>query len=223
MSNPGFDCDRLYVGQLICRPGGGAPTATTTIPTTATSVTSTSTPSVSCQKGASQYSVKSGDTCYAIATKYTISVESLQAANPSVKCDQLTVGLTMCIPPAVSSPTATPKPTVTPPPKCASGTTSYSVKSGDSCSAIATKNGINVDRLLSVNPKLKCDQLAIGQLVCIPPLCQNGEKSSPVKAGDTCDKITKAWKVTLAQLLKSNIGIDCNKLAIGQLICRPAA
>ncbi|KAK9746337.1 hypothetical protein K7432_018203 [Basidiobolus ranarum] len=219
-SNPGLDCDRLYVGQLICRPGDGTPTITTATTTTATS---TPTPPKSCKKGTNQYSVQSGDTCYAIAVKFNISVENLQAANPNMKCEQLMVGEAVCIPSVVPSSSVSPTPTATPPTACASGTTSYSIKSGDTCSVIATNNGISVEKLLTANPKVKCELLAIGQQICIPQLCQNGEKASPVKAGDTCDKIAKSWKVTLDKLLKSNKGIDCNKLAIGQMICRPKA
>jgi peptidoglycan/xylan/chitin deacetylase (PgdA/CDA1 family) len=43
----------------------------------------------------------------------------------------------------------------------------YSVKSGDTCSAIAGQNGISLVKLLSLNPGIGCNNLQIGQSVCV--------------------------------------------------------
>ncbi|KAK9759459.1 hypothetical protein K7432_017553 [Basidiobolus ranarum] len=208
-SNSGLDCKTLVAGQLICQPGTG-----TTTPTPTTSP-------VVCGKDAIQYSIKAGDTCYAIATKFTISVEKLQVANPSLKCDQLIMGQAVCIPSAVPSSTVSLTPTATPPPTCPSGTASYSVKSGDTCSTIATRNTITVEKLQSVNPNMKCEELALNQILCIPPQCQNNDKPYYVVSGDTCTKYMQSWMVNQAQLKMSNPGLDCDHLYVGQLICRP--
>ncbi|KAK9760869.1 hypothetical protein K7432_014686 [Basidiobolus ranarum] len=200
LANIALNCQQIQPGLQLCIPPAQIPTPTikpATCPTTA-----------------SVYEIQLGDTCITISLKNNISVASLQISNPQLNCSKPVLGQVICIPkPSV--------PTSTPPPSCGAGTISYAVKSGDTCSVIAASNGISIEKLLSANPTMKCELLILGQQICIPLLCKNGEKPSPVKAGDTCEKIATSWKVTLDQLLKSNIGLDCKTLIIGQLICQP--
>ncbi|KAK0487543.1 LysM domain-containing protein [Armillaria novae-zelandiae] len=44
------------------------------------------------------YVVKSGDTCWAIATDAGIDVARFQAANPGIKCESLAIGQRVCVP-----------------------------------------------------------------------------------------------------------------------------
>ncbi|KAK9764227.1 hypothetical protein K7432_008447 [Basidiobolus ranarum] len=220
-ANPGVNCDVIYVGQTFCIPGGATipPKSTSAVPTP------TSTPSI-CQPNATKYTVKAGDTCYLISTNNGITLENLLKANPGVNCDVIFVGQSLCIPRGATIPpkTTSAQPTPTPTPAtCQSNTIKYTVKSGDSCHLIATNNGITVDKLTKANPGVNCNSISIGQSLCVPLLCMNGEKSFPVASGNTCDKISKSWKVTLQQLLKSNPGLNCDKLQIGQMICRPGS
>lgn len=56
------------------------------------------------------------------------------------------------------------KPQVT----CGLGSEAYTIKTGDTCWAIADKKAISVDEILKLNPKLACDALAVGSHICLP-------------------------------------------------------
>jgi len=66
------------------------------------------------EAGATTYTVKSGDTCWAISQTFKVTLAALEAANPG-KCDNLQIGAKLTIP-GGSSPAPTPSPTPTPTP-----------------------------------------------------------------------------------------------------------
>ena len=51
----------------------------------------------------------------------------------------------------------------------------YTIKAGDTCYNIATANGLSVDNLKTLNPKINCDSLQTGQDLCVcdKTLCQS--------------------------------------------------
>ncbi|KAK1765214.1 peptidoglycan-binding LysM domain-protein [Phialemonium atrogriseum] len=52
--------------------------------------------------------------------------------------------------------------------RCEPGSEVYTIKSGDTCWAIAEDRGISVEDILGWNPKLVCDALAVGSMICLP-------------------------------------------------------
>ncbi|KAK0464691.1 uncharacterized protein EV420DRAFT_1517660 [Desarmillaria tabescens] len=54
--------------------------------------------------------------------------------------------------------------------ECDDGTPGYThiVVSGDTCFDIATEGGISVSRLEAANPGIECDNLQIGDRLCVP-------------------------------------------------------
>ncbi|KAK7923417.1 LysM domain-containing protein [Apiospora marii] len=53
-------------------------------------------------------------------------------------------------------------------PQCAAGAHTYSIKKGDTCWGIADRRGLEVDDILGENKGLDCDNLEIGDLICVP-------------------------------------------------------
>ncbi len=108
----------------------------------------TSVPSSLCK---TTYAVKSGDSCYAIWTRFGLSEAQFRHLNPGLNanCD-LDIGQMLC----VAAPEACPK--------------TYTVKSGDSCYAIWTKLGLTEGQLRKLNPSLdeNCN-LDLGQVLCV--------------------------------------------------------
>ncbi|KAK7941292.1 peptidoglycan-binding LysM domain protein [Apiospora aurea] len=51
---------------------------------------------------------------------------------------------------------------------CAPGARTYSVKQGDTCWDIANRKALEVDDILRENKGLDCDNLEIGDLICVP-------------------------------------------------------
>ncbi|WP_245684763.1 LysM peptidoglycan-binding domain-containing protein [Orenia metallireducens] len=109
----------------------------------------------SCPEG-NYYTIKAGDSFYAIADRFNISVDDLQEANPYVEPNNLKVGEVICIPLA------------TPPVECPQGSILYIVKKGDTFYSIAKKYKISVAELRDANPRINPDELLIGQKICIP-------------------------------------------------------
>lgn len=104
-----------------------------------------------------QYVVQAGDICYNIAQSYGISLDDLESWNPGINCANLQIGQVIC----VSDPDA-PSP---PPP--AGGCIEYTVQAGDICYTIAQTYGISLEDFYSYNPGINCNNLQIGQVVCV--------------------------------------------------------
>ena len=93
-----------------------------------------------------KYIVKSGDTLYAIARKYGVSVDELKSYN-NLKSNTLSIGQVIMIPSKESN--------------------KYIVKSGDTLYKIAKENNISVDELMSLN-NLNNSNLGVGQVLILP-------------------------------------------------------
>lgn len=96
------------------------------------------------------YTVKSGDTLYALANKYNTTVNAIATLN-NLSSNNLSIGQTLKIPISTQTPT---EPT-------------YIVKSGDTLYSIARKYNTTVSELISRN-NLKTSNLKIGQELIIP-------------------------------------------------------
>lgn len=94
------------------------------------------------------YTIKAGDTLYAIANKYGVTVDSIKQAN-NLTSNTLTIGKTLTIPTG----TQTPK--------------TYTVQRGDTLYGIAMKNGTTVEKIKDIN-NLTTNNLSIGQKLLIP-------------------------------------------------------
>jgi len=92
--NPTLDanCD-LSVGQVLCV--SQSPASTSSSIATTTSSSASSTPTVVCTE---YYTVVSGDYCYLIYTKFSISLAQLDAYNPSLDSNcGLAIGQVLCV------------------------------------------------------------------------------------------------------------------------------
>ncbi|KAF7313091.1 hypothetical protein MKEN_00994900 [Mycena kentingensis (nom. inval.)] len=103
----------------------------------------------------------------------------------------------------------------------------YSVVSGDTCSAIEGRFGVSDATLHALNPSINsgCTNLQIGQVLCLsssgggsPSGCGS---TYTVVSGDTCAAIERKTGVSDATLHSSNPSINsgCTNLQIGQVLC----
>ncbi|KAF7343606.1 hypothetical protein MSAN_01981100 [Mycena sanguinolenta] len=97
---------------------------------------------------------------------------------------------------------------------------SYTVVSGDTCSAIEAKTGVSDSQLHALNPSI--NNLGIGQVLCLSSGGSSGGCTSTytVVSGDTCAAIEAKTGVSDSQLHAANPSINggCTNLQIGQ--CR---
>lgn len=134
---------------------------------TGCTTTTTTPPNTSCQ-----YVVKPGDSLAWIAQKYGVSVWALATHNSIYNVNIIYVGQVLTIPGCSTSPaptatpavTATPAPTPTP----GMGPMTYTVKPGDSLSAIAARFGVDVYYLAKVNSIWNIHIIYVGQVLVIP-------------------------------------------------------
>lgn len=110
---------------------------------------------VSCPEGR-LYTIRAGDTLYALARRFGITVDAIIAANPGIDPVNLSIGQQICIPMGLL------------PGLCPSGTTLYIIQAGDTLYRLAQRFNVSVEAIISVNPGIDPQFLQIGQRICIP-------------------------------------------------------
>ena len=125
------------------------------------------------------YAVEPGDSAYAIALKFGITVEELASANDMTVAEiaGLSVGQKLIIPqrapeqqqPVTTTTPQTSEPVATSTPAPVAGEEgTYTVQDGDIPVTIAEKFGITVEALLAANDDIDPTNLRIGQVLIIP-------------------------------------------------------
>ena len=119
------------------------------------------------------YIVQRGDYLAKISKKYNITINGIRRVNPNLKGDVVRVGQTIQLPGKVDVGEQT-KPVVAPVKKSAApyvpytgATKDYTVKSGDSLSVIAKKNGLSLRQLKELNG-LSSDVIRVGRTLKVP-------------------------------------------------------
>lgn len=125
------------------------------------------------------YYVQSGDSLSKIASKVGVTAREIAELNGIKDPNKIKLGQKLvlpsyaqAVPASASKPAAAPAPVKKPAAKAASapavaGTDVYTVRSGDSLSKVAVKNGTTVKALREVN-NLKSDMIRIGQKLKLP-------------------------------------------------------
>ncbi|KAJ3194540.1 60S ribosomal protein L34 [Irineochytrium annulatum] len=112
--------------------------------------------------------VLEGQSCYSIAVSQGLTLAQLESYNPNADCNLIYPTQTLCVSPLCTvGPDATCPSTPT---RSPNGCTEvYEIMPGDSCWAIATKFGVTVAYLQSLNPSLDCYRIPIypQNLLCI--------------------------------------------------------
>ena len=155
------------------------------------------------------YTVKSGDSLWAIAKRYGITVDELKKAN-NLTSNTLSIGQKLTIPS---------KETVIP----SQDYTLYTVKSGDNLYSIARRYGLTMNELMEYN-NLGTTLLSIGQVLKIPTkqTITPSETTYVVKSGDSLYSIARKYNTTVNDLMKYN-NLTSNLLSIGQTLKIPTS
>ena len=159
------------------------------------------------ENGYLSYVVKSGDTLYAIASRYGTTVDAIKRLN-NLTSNTLSVGQVLKIPSSNNG-----------------GNTenyvSYVVKSGDTLYAIASRYGTTVDAIKNFN-NLTSNTLSIGQVLNIPTTTGGVDNyiSYIVTRGDTLYAIASRYNTTVDVLKRIN-NLTSNILSVGQILRIP--
>ncbi len=152
------------------------------------------------------YKVRRGDTLAVIARRHGTSVRALQQANNLRTAHLIRVGQVLRIPDgrggsstrrsssassSASSGTAT----------ASSTPTSYTVRSGDTLSGIASRHSTSVRAIQQTNGLGSAHRIAVGQRLKIPA---GNSVTHVVRRGDTLTKIARRYGTTVAALKRHN-------------------
>ncbi len=110
----------------------------------------------SCLPGQTPYTVRSGDTLWAIARNYGTTVEDIMRINPGIIPERLSEGEKICLP--FTGETY---------PMCRTGNY-YVVRSSIELRTIAAYFGVDPDLLYKNNAGIDPNRLFVGQVLCIP-------------------------------------------------------
>lgn len=146
------------------------------------------------------YVVKKGDTLWSIARTLGVTVTELKSFN-NLTSNALSIGQILYIPKEDDETTEEEV---------------YTVKSGDTLYSIASKYGLNVSELKSLN-NLSNNNLSIGQKLIVS---KNNETTYTVSKGDTLYSISNKFGVSVNDL-KSLNNLTSNNLSIGQSLKIP--
>ncbi|QNU67820.1 LysM peptidoglycan-binding domain-containing protein [Ruminiclostridium herbifermentans] len=172
------------------------------------------------------YTVKSGDTLSAIANKLGTTVAELAKLNNIANVNKISVGQKLKIPSANNSSAET---------KVNNSVTytTYTVKSGDTLSALAKKYGTTVAELAKLNNIANVNKISVGQKLKVPSANNSATETKvnnsttyttyTVKSGDTLIEIARRLSITLAELAELNNITNVNKISVGQKLKVPSA
>lgn len=163
------------------------------------------------------YTIQEGDTLFTIAARFDTTPENILRLNTGLVPENLQPGRRICVISATDQPVV-----------CPLGTLPYNINSGDTLLTIALRFGTSVEALLAANPDIDPYDLQVGQRICIsqrfsePPMCPT-RNFYVIRQGDTLGAIAASFNVSVQDVLRLNPDINPRRLAIGQIICIPAA
>ncbi|MFT8832451.1 LysM peptidoglycan-binding domain-containing protein, partial [Liquorilactobacillus ghanensis] len=211
LSNPNV----IYVGQVLKLSGAASSTASTSSSTNSTS------------SSAASYTVKSGDTLYGIAATHGTTVANIVSLNKISDPDDIYVGQVFKLNGTASQTTTTSTSTKSTG-STASG--SYTIKSGDTLSEIASKYGLSVSQLAALNNISDPNEIVVGQVLKLSGSTSSSSQTSTktttqsssgtytIKSGDTLYEIAKDHGMTVSQLAALNNISNANQIYVGQTL-----
>jgi LysM repeat protein len=185
------DCRNLQIGQELCVP-----------------------------KDCNVFKVTAGMDCNAVAAANSISVEQLFEFNPVInkECTNLLADTNVCVSAAPTAAVQTAPAQTEPAPACTAEEKTVTVQADATCIKLALEAGVTAAALqLRNNIPAECNNLQVGQQLCVPKDC-NVVK---VNAGDTCDAISTANNISVADFRLFNPTIDeqCSNLLADSNVC----
>ncbi|KAL0064858.1 Chitinase 2 [Marasmius tenuissimus] len=141
-----------------------------------------------------QYTVQSGDSCNAIENYFKLAPGTVRSLNSLVnaQCTNLYPGQSLCLSTSSSNPSGG---------GGASCSQSYTVQSGDSCSKIENRFGLNAGSVVQSNPSVnaQCTNLYPGQVLCLVAGSGGGDSTVTVTGPTTTALATTTQTYTLSE------------------------
>ncbi len=161
--------------------------------------------------GGAYYTIREGDSFYAIAQRYNLPLNLLLEANPEANPYDLKVGQEICIPNV--------------PEGCPFGTV-VTIAQGTRLSDILIGYNLSLNELIDSNPDFNFNVIVPGTELCIPPEnyqpCSQNSTEYVIKTGDSLSTVSTSNNLTPSQLLIANPNLrPANFLIVGTRVCIP--
>jgi LysM repeat protein len=153
--------------------------------------------------GATIHVVQWGENLSLIAARYGVTTSAIAAANGISNPDYIYAGQSLTIPGGSST-----TPTTT------GGTTSYTVRAGDTLSGVAYRLGTTVNDIVSLNGIVNPNLIYVGQVLKVP-----GQATSP-QTGGSCTYVVKSGDYLSAIAVK--YGTTVWAIAIANNLANPS-
>lgn len=168
------------------------------------------------------YTVKAGDTLYAIALRYGTTISQLVSLNHITNPNLIRIGQVLRLP-GNHTPAPVPTPTPTLP---STSTTSYTVKPNDTLYAIALKYGVSINHLVQMNNISNPNLILIEQVLLISQTTQTPAPTPPpattttytVKSGDTLYALALRYQTSVSKIVQLNNISNPNLILVGQVL-----
>lgn len=170
------------------------------------------------------HKVGTGDYLTVLAKKYSVSVDAIKEAN-NLTSDSTTIGQVLIIPKLITGDTSTTSNSNSSPSASTNQTGKYTVVSGDTLSAIASRYGTTVDNLKSING-LSSNTIYVGQVLTVSGTSSNGSsdvsqnQTYTVVSGDSLSLIARKYNVTVNQIKETN-NLTSDIIRVGQVLTIP--
>lgn len=162
-------------------------------------------PQPSPSSGIIAYQVKAGDTLRAIARRYHTSVAAIVQENDIDNPNLIYPGETLCITIHDDTPEA-------------DSHTSYTVRAGDTLTAIASRFQTTVQRLAALNDIGNPNLIYIGERLQIPTTGSSAAETYTVRPGDTLWNIAQRYGTTVSHLAAINNVANPNLIYPGETL-----
>ncbi|KAG1768026.1 hypothetical protein EV702DRAFT_1145332 [Suillus placidus] len=98
------------------------------------------------------------------------------------------------------------------------------VQSGDTCNAISATHNVSTYQLAAVNSGIidpACDNLFVGEVVCLGITGQDCNVTQVMQTGDTCYSVANAAGIPINTLLANNPNVNtiCTNVYPGEVLC----
>ena len=239
--NPGLNPNVLYIGYgLLVRKMADEPAASPSAASPSSSSSdSDSSPALTAGAQARElgstatrtieYVVQSNDYASDIADAHGITLELLQQRNPDVSLEVIHPGQVLLIPiPDYRAPAIDPSDTTT------GLTDTYTVRAGDSATAIANRYEITLANLRELNDGINLSTIFIGQRLVVPwvgtasdeapgtvPAVEVRNRSHRVQPGDTFASVASFYGLTMEELRSLNPMRPSDLLVVGERLILP--
>ncbi len=155
--------------------------------------------------------VQAGESLWAIASRYGVTVDALVSVNKLSNANLVYAGQRLVIPGGADN-SAQPSPLRV-----------YTVRQGDTLSAIAVRNGVTLWALQQANGLSRYQLIYPGQRLVIPgsaatPADPDAGQTYVVQAGDTLSAIAARFRTTAFELARLNGIVDPSRIYVGQML-----